>query len=99
MAEIRSAVSVNLSDTIRVTLTDYGMEIYLKHLEEIYTYGGVKPAEDWVKHADDANDHHLSIQLWEFMHVFGPYMCAGSFNSSNPQVIEENTIKFPVTWR
>lgn len=99
MAEIRSAVSLNLSDTIQVTLTDYGMKIYLKYLEEIYTYGGVKPAEEWVKHASGDNDRHLSIQLWEFMKVFGPHIAAGSYSGHDPQVIEQNAIKFPVIWR
>jgi len=76
----KQMITFNINDMVKVKLTEYGKKVlfedYRKHynMEPIYK---------------ENKDGTSEWQLWNLMHLFGPYMYNGGKN-----VIEENNISF-----
>lgn len=67
-------ISVNLNDIIKVKFTDYGRDIYYHRFDEMIARGArfLKPRYPRVD-----EDGYSTIQLWEFMEIFGPHIHLG----------------------
>ena len=72
---------INLNESIKVKLTDWGKEIYYHRYDMINEFCNkiiCKPSFP----KEDA-DGYTEFTLWDFMHLYGEYMIMGA-----PEVIE-----------
>lgn len=81
---MKSEVSININDKIKVKLTDYGKELYRGYLAEINALIRL-PISPRVLEFDE--NGYTTFQLWEFMNIFGSEMFMG-----NKNIIEDNEI-------
>ena len=67
-------IPINLNDTVKVQLTDWGKEIYYHQFdklnENIRRHCG-NPLEPRMPTVD--NEGYTEMQLWVFMQIYGPY--------------------------
>lgn len=72
---------LNLNDTIKVKLTDKGMDI-LKHrldnLNDFIIKQGGSPIAPYIPEAD--SEGFTEFQLWKFMNIFGEHFENGMIN-------------------
>ena len=66
-------MTINLNDTVRVKLTDYGVMIHRKTVR-------LEPQVD--------DDGYTRYQLWDFMRIFGNEMLPGAPKVINPLDME-----------
>lgn len=64
-------IEINLNDTVEVTLTEKGAEVYNKYLEGSYMY------RQGLREQKKAGDV-LKEQLWHMFQVFGPHIHLGN---------------------
>ena len=73
-------VKINLNETIKVKLTQFGKDIYTHKYDEIANkYPLLKISRTEIK-ADETG--YTDFTLWQFMNLYGPYMEIGE-----PEVI------------
>ena len=68
------AIHINLNDTVKFRLTDYGKDIYYHRFDEVNTKirkRGGKLIEPNMPKVD--SDGYTRMQLWQFMELFGPH--------------------------
>ena len=74
-------VKINLNESVKFKLTDYGKDIYYHRFDEsnefIKQFGG-KPIEPTMPEVDE--EGYTKMQLWYFMYIYGKYMEMGCEN-------------------
>ena len=68
------AIHINLNDTVKFRLTDYGKDIFYHRFDEVNTKirkRGGKLIEPNMPKVD--SDGYTRMQLWQFMELFGPH--------------------------
>ena len=60
---------MNLNDQIKITLTEKGVKIYTDYWDNYNDNSG---------HYPGLKDNALTIQLWEFAHIFGRELWNGN---------------------
>ena len=76
-------MKINLNDTVKFKLTDYGKDIYFHQydeLNELIKRNGGKPLEPKMPKVDD--NGYTEMQLWHFIELYGKYI-----GMANPNVI------------
>ena len=73
--------SININEMVRVKLTLYAETKYQEYWRG-FTDHSLPLQKD--------EEGYTEFQMWEFMHIFGPYL----FNGSH-QIIKENRMFFP----
>ena len=86
--------TININDSVKVKLTPYGKEMYVKHYKDLFSY---IPNEDrclsWQfdqpPKEDDEGYYH--DEMWSLMMIFGKHMYMGCKQvfDSNTLIIEE----------
>lgn len=66
---------INLNEHIKVKLTDYGKEVYYHQFDYINDRYGREVCKPFAPRVDE--DGYTSFQLWEFIHIYGPYIGVG----------------------
>ena len=80
---------INLNDTIKVKLTDYGKEIYYHQFDELnncFKRKGCKLIEPKMPEVD--KEGKTRFQLWSFMEMYGNYIGLTKPNFIDPIEIE-----------
>lgn len=67
--------TINLNEHIKVKLTDYGKEVYYHQFDHINNRYGREVCKPFTPRVDE--DGYTSFQLWEFIHIYGPYISVG----------------------
>lgn len=86
-------VKINLNETVKFKLTDYGKDIYYHRFDELnerIVKTGGRPIEPNMPRVD--SEGYTEMQLWCFMELYGKYMQMG-FNNN---VIEHLEIIYKV---
>lgn len=68
------AIHINLNDTVKFRLTDYGKDIFYHRFDEVNTKirkRGGKLIEPNMPKVD--SDGYTRMQLWQFIELFGPH--------------------------
>ena len=74
-------VKINLNETVKVKLTQFGKDIYTHQYNEIINkHPLLKISRPEIK-VDEKG--YTEFTLWEFMNLYGPYMTIGT-----PEVIK-----------
>ena len=74
-------VKINLNETVKFKLTDYGKDIYYHRfdkLNERIVKAGGRPIEPTMPEVDE--EGYTKMQLWHFMNIYGKYMKMGCNN-------------------
>jgi hypothetical protein len=66
-------MKLNINESIKARLTEYGREIIDRNYSELFKKLSIDLP---IPHQPDA-DGYSTFQLWEFMRTFGEYMAAG----------------------
>jgi hypothetical protein len=85
-------MKINLNEFIKVTLTDYGKEVYYHQYDELnecIKRRGGRPLEPRFPKVDE--EGKTKFQLWEFMELYGKHIGMAKPNVILPLEIE--TIK------
>ena len=86
-------MKINLNDFIKVTLTDYGKEIYYHRNDEVYEFikrHGGTPIKPCFPKVDE--EGKTKFQLWQFMEIYGKHIGLAKPNVILPldiEIIEE----------
>lgn len=82
---------INLNDTVKVRLTDYGMGIVQKEVDElnkVILSNGGEPITLGIKPDDDG---YVKFQLWVLMQTFGNYIRMEGPYPFDLNIVYENT--------
>lgn len=79
---------VNINDKIKVKLTEYGRSILEKDVTDTLSRLKGFNISEYSPYRTDA-EGYTEFQLWNFMHIFGPYFWDGC-----PHIIEHDEIIF-----
>lgn len=74
-------IKINLNETIKVKLTDFGKEIYYHRFDDINKMARREVIKPTMPYVDE--EGYTSFQLWYFMQLYGEYM-----EVATPNVIE-----------
>ena len=78
-------MKINLNETVKFKLTDYGKDIYYHQYDELNEYikkkGRKPPFEQRMPEVDEKG--YTEMQLWCFIELYGNYM-----GMAKPNVIE-----------
>ena len=85
-------IKINLNETVKVKLTDYGKDVYYHRFDDLnkrIIKNGGKPIEPHFPKEDE--NGYCEMQLWGLMDLYGNYMSMGPQNVFKPfQIIYEN---------
>ena len=73
---------INLNDTVKFKLTDYGKEIWYHQFDELNELAGKEVIKPSFPREDE--DGYTSLQLWLFIHLYGEHICMGKKNVIEP---------------
>lgn len=82
-------IKINLNDTIKVKLTDYGKQIYYHQFDKLNDWvksKGCKLIEPKMPEVDE--EGKTRFQLWSFMEMYGNYIGLTKPNFIEPLEIE-----------
>lgn len=65
-----------LISTIKFKLTDYGKDVYIEYITNIYKMCKLEGLNKEISKI--LNDEYKHMQLWEFMNIFGKYIIMGN---------------------
>ena len=86
-------MKINLNDTIKVKLTEYGLSIYYHRYDKILEeYPRLKNTLR-PKYPDVDNEGYTEFQLWDFISLYVDYMYCGAENVIDPIEIVVNDNK------
>lgn len=80
-------IIINLNDNVRFKLTDLGREIYYHQCDDLIAKGvQIRP-----KYPEEDADGYASMQLWEFVELYGPHIGMARQNVIEPLnlIVEE----------
>ena len=81
----KTEVKINLNETVKFKLTDYGKDIYYHRFDEInksiIKYGGL-PIEPDMPEVD--SEGYTEMQLWCFVELYGKHIKIGCKNVIQP---------------
>ena len=86
---LSKSTKINLNDTIKVKLTDYGKEIYYHQFDKLNDWvksKGCKLIEPKMPEVD--KEGKTRFQLWSFMEMYGNYIGLTKPNFIEPLEIE-----------
>ena len=88
-------IKINLNETVKVKLTDYGKDVYYHQFDDLnkrIIKNGGKPIEPHFPKEDE--NGYCEMQLWGLMDLYGNYMSMGPQNVFKPfQIIYECELK------
>ncbi len=80
-----AAIQINLNEVVKFKLTDLGKDIFIHQYDEINSrireLGG-KPIQPALPKVDE--NGYTSMQLWNFMAIYGSYLGMGKPNVIEP---------------
>lgn len=80
-------VKINLNETVKVKLTQFGKDIYMHQYDEVANkYPFLKISHPEIKVDENG---YTDFTLWQFMNLYGPYMVIGE-----PEVIRPLEIMY-----
>ena len=77
-----SKVIINLNETVKVKLTDFGKDIFYHQCDFINERCGKEVIKPSFPKAD--GDGYTSFQLWEFIELYGEHIGIGKKNVIEP---------------
>lgn len=72
-------MTINLNDTVKFKLTDYGKEIWYHQYDDLNKFFTIEPEYPKVD-----EDGYTYMQLWSFMKLYGKHIYMGSKNVIEP---------------
>ena len=73
-------IIINLNDNVRFKLTDLGREIYYHQCDDLIAKGvQIRP-----EYPEEDADGYASMQLWEFVELYGPHIGMAKQNVIEP---------------
>ena len=88
-------IKINLNETVKVKLTDYGKDVYYHQFDDLnkrIIKNGGKPIEPHFPKEDE--NGYCEMQLWGLMDLYGNYMAMEHQNVFKPfQIIYECELK------
>jgi len=73
-------IIINLNDNVRFKLTDLGREIYYHQFDDLIAKGvQIRP-----EYPEEDADGYASMQLWEFVELYGPHIGMAKQNVIEP---------------
>ena len=73
---------INLNETIKVKLTNFGKEVYYHQHDEFNKFVGKEMCKPSYPKEDE--DGYTEFQLWRFMELYGAYMNIALQNVIDP---------------
>ena len=77
---------LNLNDPVRFKLTDHGKDIYYHQYDELNERKGKQVIKPHYPEVDD--EGYVSMQLWSFIELYGPYIGLAKENVIEPLDLE-----------
>lgn len=88
-------IKINLNETVKVKLTDYGKDVYYHQFDDLnkrIIKNGGKPIEPHFPKEDE--NGYCEMQLWGLMDLYGNYMSMDHQNVFKPlEIIYECELK------
>lgn len=85
-------VRINLNETIKVKLTDYGKQIYYHRFDDINREYGREIIEPSFPKVDE--EGYTTFQLWYFIELYGEHIGMAKPNVIKPlEIIYEGELK------
>lgn len=75
-------MKINLNDTVKFKLTDYGKEVWFHQFDELNELAGIEVIKPSFPREDE--DGYTSLQLWCFIHLYGEHIHIGAKNVIEP---------------
>lgn len=85
---MEQAIKININETIRVKLTDYGKNIYYHYYDDVNKIYGKEVIKPRYPRVD--KEGYSYFQLWKFMQVFG----GDEMGMGKPAMIEKNSFEY-----
>ena len=75
-------IRINLNETVKFKLTDYGKTLYYHRYDDFIQMSGTEFVMPHFPKEDE--EGYVTMQLWDFMNLYGPYMSMGSESVIQP---------------
>lgn len=75
-------MTINLNDTVKFKLTDYGKDIWYHQYDNLNRVAGKEVIKPSYPKVDE--DGYTSMQLWCFMELYGPHIRWNAKNVIEP---------------